>query len=96
VAFETVNDRRPELQPDGRHCDALSRRGLAVIKPSYSFVPLLATLIAIRIGAWLVAIALALFVVAAERRSLYIQIIVQSFILSLFLISIRKAGFIAL
>ena len=32
--FETVNDRRSESQPDGRHCDALSRRGRAVINSS--------------------------------------------------------------
>jgi hypothetical protein len=34
VAFETVNDRRSESQPDARRGDALSRRVRAVINSS--------------------------------------------------------------
>jgi hypothetical protein len=34
VAFETVNDRRPESQPDTHRSDALSRRVRAVINSS--------------------------------------------------------------
>jgi len=34
VAFETVNDRRLESQPDARRCDAPSRRFRAVINSS--------------------------------------------------------------
>jgi hypothetical protein len=34
VSFETVNDRRPESQPDARRSNALSRRIRAVINSS--------------------------------------------------------------
>jgi hypothetical protein len=97
VAFETVNDRRSKSQPDDCRGDALPRRVRAVLNSLLSFVSILATLI-IQISARPVAIALVLFVfvLIAGRRSSGIQIITQSFILSLFLIIIRKAGFIAL